>query len=179
MDRSPGDARRDRGLLRRVADGDSQALAELYDLHAERLHFHALSLSRRVQDAEDTVQAVFVKLAGMGAELLSIRNPAAYLHKMARTRALETLRGVERRAELPLATGALLVSDLSGCSAAEASLLAQRIAELPAEQRECLVLHIYGGFTFREIGRIAGVSGFTAASRYRLALARLRKECGA
>ncbi len=39
---------------------------------------------------------------------------------------------------------------------------------LPAEQREVIVLHLMEGFSFREVGRLTGVSLFTAAARYRL-----------
>ena len=37
------------------------------------------------------------------------------------------------------------------------------------------VLHIVEGFSFREVGKLTGVSLFTAAARYRLAVGRLRK----
>jgi hypothetical protein len=38
------DDRRDRHLLKRMAGGDRQALAELHDLHASALFGHALAL---------------------------------------------------------------------------------------------------------------------------------------
>ena len=47
---------------------------------------------------------------------------------------------------------------------------------LPAEQREVLVLKIWGELTFEEIARQLGVPPNTAASRYRYALAALRRE---
>lgn len=49
---------------------------------------------------------------------------------------------------------------------------------LPAPQRQVIVLHLVEGFSFREIGRLTGVSLFTAAARYRLALYRLRSLLG-
>jgi len=49
------------------------------------------------------------------------------------------------------------------------------LGALPVAQREVIVLHLAQGFTFREIGRIASVPTFTAASRYRLGLERLRR----
>jgi hypothetical protein len=44
-----------------------------------------LALARRRADAEDLVQAVFLKLASSGTELLGVRTPAAYLHRMLHT----------------------------------------------------------------------------------------------
>ncbi len=53
--------------------------------------------------------------------------------------------------------------------------MARVLAELPTLQREVIVLHLVEGFSFLEIGRLTGVSMFTAAGRYRLAINRLRR----
>ena len=50
---------------------------------------------------------------------------------------------------------------------------------IPEEQREVLVLKIWGELTFEQIGRELGLSPNTAASRYRYALAALRQELAA
>ena len=52
------------------------------------------------------------------------------------------------------------------------------LTALPEMQREIVVLHVFNGFSFREIGNITRVSTFTAASRYRLAIDRLRLLLG-
>jgi DNA-directed RNA polymerase specialized sigma24 family protein len=41
-----------------------------------------------------------------------------------------------------------------------------------------IVLRVVEGFSFREIGYLTGVSLFTAAGRYRLALKRLQQASG-
>ncbi len=69
------DDRADRALLGELASGRREALGELYDKHAASLFRHALALTRRRDEAEDLVQAVFVKLATTGAELLGVRTP--------------------------------------------------------------------------------------------------------
>jgi RNA polymerase sigma-70 factor (ECF subfamily) len=45
---------------------------------------------------------------------------------------------------------------------------------LPEEQRQVLVLHLWGGLSFEEIASTLAVSANTAASRYRYALQKLR-----
>lgn len=50
---------------------------------------------------------------------------------------------------------------------------------LPSEQREVLVLKIWGGLTFEQIGETLGISPNTASSRYRYALHQLRNTVGA
>jgi len=47
---------------------------------------------------------------------------------------------------------------------------------LPHDQREVLVLKIWNELTFSEIGDALGISQNTAASRYRYALAHLKKS---
>jgi RNA polymerase sigma-70 factor (ECF subfamily) len=52
------------------------------------------------------------------------------------------------------------------------------ICRLPVEQREVVTLKIWGELTFQQIATVTGESGNTVASRYRLALAALRKQFG-
>ncbi|HZL35245.1 MAG TPA: sigma factor-like helix-turn-helix DNA-binding protein [Tepidisphaeraceae bacterium] len=50
------------------------------------------------------------------------------------------------------------------------------LSQLPTEQREVVVMKIWGGLTFGQIAKAIGVSPNTAASRYRYALQRLEAE---
>ena len=171
---------RDRELLRQLAEGRQQALAELYDLHAASLFRHALALARHRTDAEDLVHGVFVKVAGLGANLLGVRSPAGYLHRILHTTWIDS----HRRSQTAdrFAEEARLGSDaaLQGSDPNRAPTHDERIDViraldvLPPEQREAVVLHVVEGFSFREIGRMTGVSLFTAAARYRLAVAKMR-----
>ena len=75
-----------------MANGDRESLAALYDRHARALFRHAVALARSKTDAENLMQEVFVKLAGIGAGLLGIRSAGAYLHRMLRTAFLDDVR---------------------------------------------------------------------------------------
>jgi RNA polymerase sigma-70 factor (ECF subfamily) len=181
------EAWRDRARLRRLARGDVSALEEIYDLHANRLFGLALFLTRRREDAEEVVQTVMVKLASRGQELLAIREPASCMVTMARREALDCLTARAARPEDAideegLFEGSLEVDAQAGTirvaalAPADAIALKTAIAELPSEQREVVYLHAYEGWSFREIGEALVVPTFTAASRYRLALERLRER---
>ncbi len=54
-------------------------------------------------------------------------------------------------------------------------VLRSSLGELPPELSETVVLHLWGSLTFREIGEMLSISQNTAASRYRIALERLRQ----
>jgi RNA polymerase sigma-70 factor (ECF subfamily) len=170
---------RDRELLGDLASGRREALAELYDRHAASLFRHALALARRRPEAEDLVQAVFVKLATTGAQLLGVRAPASYLHRMLNSAWVDGQRRTiaAQRAVASGATESLGPQPVpSGMD--DAIDIGRALDELPEPQREVVVLHIVEGFSFREIGRMTGVSLFTAAARYRLAVGRLRNVLG-
>jgi len=57
--------------------------------------------------------------------------------------------------------------------------LRRALGVLPDDQRQVVVLHVWGQLTFSQIGDLLGVSSNTAASRYRYALAKLRDEMSA
>jgi RNA polymerase sigma-70 factor (ECF subfamily) len=170
---------RDRNCLRRLAEGDVGALESIWEAHGDRAFRHALWITGRREDAEDVVQSVFVRLAGRGAELLGVRELTSYLGAMVHREAIAVSK---RRAagggSLPLDAEAP-VSPLDDLGAGEdRRRILALVATLPVEQREVVVLHVWNELTFREIGRVTGVSTFTAASRYRLATAHIRRAIG-
>lgn len=170
------DIGRDRELLAALASGSPQALAELYERQVTPLFRHAFVLTRNRSDAEDLVQAVFLKLADAGAGLLGVREPAAYLHRMLHTAWID---GVRRSAAGERATdrtnhGTDHWAHSQQHPTEEGIDAARALEGLSPVQREAVLLHVVEGFSFREIGRLTGVSLFTAAGRYRVGIARLR-----
>lgn len=171
-----GSRDRDRECLRRLAEGDVGALETIWTAHGDRAFRHALWVTGRREDAEDVVQTVFVRLAGLGADLLGVRNFAPYLGAMVHREAVDVSKRRalhEGRVEVDAEALLAVQPDLEGD--ADRQRAAALLATLPSEQREVVVLHLWGGLTFREIGRATGVSTFTAASRYRLATSRIRR----
>lgn len=168
------DDRRDRELLSDLAAGNPRALAELYDRHAPSLFRHAIALSRNRSDAEDLVQAAFLKLATIGAPLLGVRVPASYVHRVLRSQWLDgRRRAITGNRIEPESIVDILVAPASGPETID---LVRALDGLPDVQREVVVLHVMDGFSFREVGSMTGVSMFTAAARYRLATSKLRQR---
>ena len=91
-----------------MADGDTTALAELYDLHAGVVYTLALRIVRQASDAEEVVQEVFTQAWRQATRYDATRaSVAGWLLMMTRARALDALRAREarpdtvRRVELP------------------------------------------------------------------------------
>ena len=156
---------------RALARRRSAALAELFDLVAPRSVRYARALTRSQHDAEDALQAAFVRVALYPQGMAEADHPWAYLLRIVRNEALKIMQ--KRRAEEwapPAAEGWTEDSSIDF----EARQLVQRSLEkLPASQSEVVVLKIWEGMTFAEIADVLGESPNTAASRYRYALAKL------
>ena len=60
----------------------------------------------------------------------------------------------------------------------DASLVSAWMKRLPPKQREVIYLRHFEELSFRQIAEVIGVPTFTAASRYRLGLRRLRRMMG-
>lgn len=164
-----------RSIFAALADGRLAALDELYDLAAADVYRLALWRTGSREDAEDVVQDVFVRVAEQGSRLASVRHPRRWLLTVTHRRAVDLCRGRSRRRADSLDDVPYLEA-MSGDPdrVIDARAVSQLIGTLPAKQREVLMLRHFAECSFAEIGRITGAPTFTAASRYRLAVARLR-----
>ena len=166
-------------LAARLNAGEEAAFEEALDLFGRGLLRVARALGRSREDAEDAVQDVFVALARARGRLAGIVNLKAYLFASLRRalarRAREFCRARELAEKAALArdgeTGEPVPHETSPA-------LERALRRLPEEQREVVALKIDAGLTFAEIAQVLGVRQNTAASRYRYALMRLRREMG-
>jgi RNA polymerase sigma-70 factor (ECF subfamily) len=172
----------DDALLDRFAAarrGDPDALAALYDELAAELHGFALWRSGCRAAADDAVQEVFCRLAaGRAPDSEQVRSPRAWLLAAVRRAVIDLHR--RRRREVAFeAADFELPADESGredpARRSDGEGARRALAALPPKLREALYLRHFAGLSFAEIGRVAGVPTFTAASRCRLGLARLRR----
>jgi len=162
-----------------LAHGRLSALEAIYDACSDELYGLALWRSGSEADAADVVQDVFVRLAALGKRLATIEQPLAYLRKMAHRAALDVHRRRQRRREDSVEECPFLECPASAPDReADARRTSRLLIELPPRQREAIYLREYSGCSFAEIGRATGVPTFTAASRYRLGMKRLRTMMG-
>ena len=159
-----------------LARGSPEALDAIWDLCACDLYGLALWRTGSVMDAEDAVQDVFLRLARSPRSLSVATRPRAYLLTMAHRAAID---GQRRRREHPLDRNRLLIAPtVDPDRAAEAERASRLVQGLPPKQRTVVFLKLFAELTFEDIGRVTGVATFTASSRYRLAIRRLRRKMG-
>lgn len=153
--------------------GRNEAVEALYHDLGPVLLAYARSLIREAASAEDVVHQVFLKLIA-GRESLPAE-PRPYLFRAVRNASLNHVRAVGRHAAT---RGAPPVFSAPEHLSALVPDVERALAALPSEQREVVVLRVWGGLTFDEAAGLTGVSPNTAASRYRYGLARLREHFG-
>jgi len=165
-----------RGVFAELAEGRLAALDVLYDLASADVYRLALWRTGSREDAEDVVQDVFVRVAEQGPRLASVRHPKRWLLTVAHRRAVDLARRRRRReSESMEGIPYLVATGADPDRAVETAQISRHINRLPAKQREVLLLRHFADCTFADIGRIIGVPTFTAASRHRLAVAKLRR----
>lgn len=150
------------------------------EAHGPKLLLCARQWTRSLADAEDVVQEAFVRYWRHQRHLPG--DPQALLITSIRRAALDHARRQARRvAREEKADGGLEERECTfepqpGEDAERREEIEAALERLPAVQREVLVLKIWNGLTFEQIGETLEIPANTAASRYRYALAALRKE---
>jgi RNA polymerase sigma-70 factor (ECF subfamily) len=174
---------KDQHALQRMADGDADAVAELYDRHARRVYSLALRILGDATDAEDVVQDVFVQAWRQASRYTPTRGVvAAWLLTLARSRAIDRLRA--RRARESQSAGEPATSqavdsappiEWQFLSTEQTRLLRAALERLPILQRAAIELAYFEGLTHVEIAARLEEPLGTVKTRIRSGLAKLRE----
>ena len=166
---------RDRRLVHRLRRGDVDALQQIYHRYKEDLLTVAMSLLGDAHGAEDCVHDVFVHFAETPADLRVNRSLRGYLVRCVANRAKNVLKSRHRPPESPIDEPESIDCPVRGSMASEESRrVFEALAQLPAEQREVITLHLQGQMRFREIAEHLHLSINTVQSRYRYGIEKLR-----
>jgi len=179
------DSSSDNALITRVAQGDEQALAILYDRYAATVVGIALKIVQQREIAEDVAQEAFWRVWQRAKTFDGARgNFAPWLFGITRNLSIDELRRRGARpqtvyddpdrpwmADLPDEK-----TNVEGTVWLAEQRQAVRLAlrELSPEQREALELAYFSGLTQREIADKLGNPLGTIKTRVRLGLLRLR-----
>jgi len=172
----------DQAALARMARGEGDAVAELYDRHARPIYSLALRILGDATEAEDIVQEVFSQAWKQAARYSASRGAvAAWLMTLARSRAIDRLRAKRARpgdASDERVAGQLVdagpPADSLVLSSEQVARVRAALDELPLLQRAAIELAYYEGLTHAEIAdRLEQPLG-TVKTRIRLAMLKLR-----
>ena len=169
----------DRVLIWKFKCGSREALCRIYQKYRKDLLRLATILLNDTSDAEDTVHDVFLSFAQSAQTLKLSGNLKSYLLTCVANRARNKNRANQHRQTVGLDEAQPVISDAKQpdqwiISNEELRQWSDRLARLPYEQREVIILHLRAGMKFRQIAKLQGISVNTIKGRYRYGLDRLR-----
>ena len=166
-------------LILQLREGQSEAGKLLDQLYRARLTRFCLGYLGTREEAEDVVQDVFVRVL---ASPTVPENFRAWIYEISRNRCLDRLRAAGRRLDdqsLPASSqfAAHLTGNLTRLVRGEQRAhLWQRLAALPTEQREVLLLRYTEGLSRAEIAEVLGIPENLVKHRIYNGIDKLRKH---
>jgi RNA polymerase sigma-70 factor (ECF subfamily) len=165
----------DATLIKRIAEGDHDAFASLYDRHGALVFGIAKRVLGNREQAEDVTQSVFLQI-WTRPEMFAGGNFAAWVARVARNASLDVLRSAAvrtRAPELPLDLPAEGALDEHVFERVRASALTAAIAALPEDQRVAIEQAYFAGLSYREVAERLNAPLGTVKSRIRMGLRKL------
>lgn len=172
-------------LLRRSADGDQAAFAELYDQVSGRIHGLVVRILRDHAQSEEVTQEVFLQIWNKADSFDASRgNALSWMMTLAHRRAVDRVRSAQaqsvrdedyesiRDRPSPDPTGQEVEDRF------QASAVRTAVVDLGPPHQEALELAYFQGMTHREVSIAMGVPLGTAKTRIRDGLRKLRETMG-
>ncbi|HZN35543.1 MAG TPA: sigma-70 family RNA polymerase sigma factor [Pirellulaceae bacterium] len=174
----------ERLLVLRAQAGDAEALTELVERFSPRLRYFLRKLlgearhrgrSLQGDGAEDALQDVWLDVVRQLARLKDPQALVAWLYRIARDRAYGRLRKSRRAEPLDETSVADSAADEGEFSPEDAARIHAALDQLPAEQREVLVLRFLEEMTYEQIASVVGCQLGTVRSRIHYGKQALRR----
>lgn len=162
--------------LKRIADKNEEALAELYYQTSAAVYSFALSILRHVHDAEDVLQECYIAVYQAAGGYRSAKKPMAWILTIARNLCLQKLRQQKKIADASEDEWEKFMPDNGNITSEERILLKEALKQLSSEELQIVVLHLVSGFKHREIAQFLEMPLATVLSKYHRALKKLKKN---
>ncbi|MBN1580756.1 MAG: RNA polymerase sigma factor [Anaerolineae bacterium] len=92
----------DSDLMKQILEGDETAFGQLFDRYEEQIRRHVANIVHNDAAAQDVVQEAFLRVWTRAEQWRGIGTFKAWLYRIATNLALNHLRSIRRRKELPL-----------------------------------------------------------------------------
>jgi len=150
-------------------NADSHWCEAIYDAKAAELILYGRALGLSHCEAEDVLQETFLTLMD---KPVPPALPEHYCVRSYRNQALNHRRSLWRRLTRELESHRWFEKSPAETGAEQAAM--RRLAELPVEQREVIVLKFWHQYTFEAIAELLDASPNTVAGRYRYGLQKIK-----
>jgi len=161
-------------LMERIAQGEQDALAALYEQTRAAVYGLALSYLRSAHDAEDVTQDTFVRIWENAPSYESRGHAMAWILTVARNLCKMRLRAQEKIVDLTEEAWAMLPASDERVTAEDREVLRHALGSLTPEECRIVLLHAASGLKHREIASLLELPLPTVLSKYHRALKKLR-----
>lgn len=169
-------------LIRRMTQGDQQALGTFYDATSTLVYGLARRILGNTATAEEVTLDVYTQVWRQAASYNQERGtPSAWLFMLTRSRAIDRLRSYTQE-QKRLASLEVAETPPSVSTPEESSMVTERrrlvqtaFATLVPEQRHVLELAYFSGLSHYDIAAQLGLPVGTVKTRLRLGMAKLRE----
>ena len=161
-------------LLLHIAEGEREALAELYQSTRMAVYGLALSYLKNAHDAQDLTQDVYVHVWNCAEQYRPTGSPMGWLLTICRNLCLMRMRREVRHTTLSEEEWDAIPTQEHGLDASERILLQHALAVLCDEDRRIVLLHAVTGMKHRELAALLELPLATVLSKYRRALKKMR-----
>ncbi|MDI9319336.1 MAG: sigma-70 family RNA polymerase sigma factor [Phycisphaerales bacterium] len=179
----------DTELISSFLEGNEDALQKLILRYKDKIYTSIYMLVKDKYLAEDLFQDAFLKMIRNMREGRYIDQGKflSWASRIAHNLCMDHFRRTHSKISITLASGEDIMELLAGPDYTNVTNFEQRqteqsirqlLEQLPEEQREVIVLRIYGDMSFKEIAQISQVSINTALGRMRYGLINLRRMMG-
>ena len=141
----------------------NEDVVTLFDAYSNDLYRFALSYLGSIQDAEDVVQDVFLKLLDKHM-FFEKKNEKAYLMTMTANRCKDQLRSSSRNAKVDLESVEWQLTGNDGFTERNKAVF-DELMRLEDTYRIPIYLHYYSGYSYKEISKILKISESATAMR--------------
>ena len=160
-------------IIKQIALGSREALAELYAETKTSVYSFALSMLKNAEDAEDILQNSFIRYFRSASSYRPNGKPMAWIITITRNLCLDRIRERKRTGELKEEDWDRFLKTKHEASPEDRLILEECMKKLSDEERQIVVLHCVAGIKHREIAEIAGRPVSTVLSKYNRALKKL------
>jgi RNA polymerase sigma-70 factor (ECF subfamily) len=168
-------------LVRRMREGDADALRAVVERYQERVFALVHGIVRDAHEVEDVAQEVFLKVYTRIAAFDERSQFYTWLYRVAVNAAKDHVKKRVRRPAVPLDEADALPGGAENPSAGAARsetrrLVREAIDALPLKYREVLALRELEGLSYEEIAAVLDISIGTVESRLHRARSRLKRR---